>query len=122
MEAILSEPGWTVRILTENAMVARDFDVIERYRDRVLLGLSVMATPQKAVVIRAVEPDASPRSERAAVLRETHERGLRTYAMLCPLLLRGSRTRLSGVGPIEFVLTGCVDDVQARRVALKVWH
>jgi DNA repair photolyase len=86
LEAILSEPGWTVRILTKNAAVARDFDVIERYRDRVLLGLSVTATPQKADVIRAVEPDASPVRDRTAVLHEAHQRGLRTYAMLCPLL------------------------------------
>ena len=86
LEAILPEPGWTVRILTKNAAVARDFDVIERYRDRVMLGLSVTATPQKAEVIRAVEPDASPVPDRIAVLREAHQRRLRTYAMLCPLL------------------------------------
>lgn len=60
--------------------------MLERYRDRVLLGLSVTATPDKANAIAAVEPDASPVSERIAVLHAAHERGLRTYAMLRPLL------------------------------------
>jgi DNA repair photolyase len=34
----------------------------------------------------AVEPHASPNSERISVLREAHSRGFRTYAMFCPLL------------------------------------
>lgn len=38
LRAILSEPGWTVRILTKNAAVQKDFDIIEKYKDRVLLG------------------------------------------------------------------------------------
>ena len=35
LEALLAQPGWTVRILTKNAAVAREFDLIEQYRDRV---------------------------------------------------------------------------------------
>ena len=30
LEALLSEPGWAVRILTKNAAVAHDFDLIEK--------------------------------------------------------------------------------------------
>lgn len=86
LQAILSEPRWTVRILTKNAAVARDFDLIARHRDRVLVGLSLTATPDKADVISAVERRASSIPERMAVLREAHTRGLRTYGMLCPLL------------------------------------
>lgn len=86
LEAILREPGWAVRILTKNAAVSRDFDLIEQHRDRVLVGLSITATERKAAVIAAVEPNASPMPMRLAALREAHTRGLRTYAMFCPLL------------------------------------
>jgi DNA repair photolyase len=86
LEAILSQPGWTVRILTKNAAVAKDFDLISRYRDRVLVGLSMTATLDKADIIQAVEPNASPIPDRIAALREAHRLGLRTYGMLCPLL------------------------------------
>jgi len=86
LEAILPEPGWTVRILTKNAAVRKDFDLIEQYRDRVLVGVSITASSDQDHIMSAVEPHASPISERSAVMAEAHARGLRTYAMLCPIL------------------------------------
>ncbi len=86
LEAILSEPGWTVRILTKNAILAKDFDLIEKYRGRVLVGLSITATPDKRDVMSVIEPYASSIPDRIAALRDARTRGLRTYGMLCPLL------------------------------------
>jgi len=86
LEAILSQPDWTVRILTKNAVVAKDFDVIERYSDRILFGMSITSTPDKAGQTAIIEPNASSISERIAVMNAAHKRGFRTYAMLCPLL------------------------------------
>ncbi len=86
LETILAEPGWTVRILTKNSAVVRDFDLIEKHRDRVLVGLSITAPPDKEDAISIIEPSASTIGDRMAVLREASARGLRTYAMLCPLL------------------------------------
>jgi DNA repair photolyase len=86
LEAILCQPGWMVRILTKNAAVADDFDLIERYRDRVLVGLSVTGTLDQEEVLKVIEPHASPIRQRMAVLREAHARGLQTYGMFCPIL------------------------------------
>ena len=86
LNAILSEPEWTVRILTKNAAVIKDFDLIEKYRDRVIVGLSITSTPDKSDVIKVIEPNASTIEERMEALRQAHSRGLRTYGMLCPLL------------------------------------
>jgi len=86
LEAILSQPGWSVRILTKNAAVKRDFDLIEKHRDRVLVGLSITATPENGDLIEIIEPNASSIPERMAVMIEATRRSLRTYAMLCPLL------------------------------------
>jgi DNA repair photolyase len=86
LEAILSQPGWTVRILTKNATVTRNFDLIQKYRDRVLVGLSLTATSDKEGIMSVIEPYASPISERMAAMKEAHRLGLRTYGMLCPLL------------------------------------
>ena len=85
-KAVLSQPGWTVRILTKNAAVLRDFDLIEEYKDRILVGTSITATEDKSDVISVIEPQASSIQERMMVLREAHARGFRTYAMFCPLL------------------------------------
>jgi len=86
LEALLADPGWTVRILTKNAIVSRDFDLIEKHRDRVLLGLSLTATPDKDKILGEIEPNASTLSERMRTLHEAHQRGFRTFGMLCPLL------------------------------------
>ena len=86
LEAILSESGWTIRILTKNAAVREDFDLIERHRDRVLVGLSITGIPDQTDILRVIEPHASMVEERMAVLSEAARRGLRTYGMLCPLL------------------------------------
>lgn len=86
LEAVLSQPGWTVRIMTKNAAVKKDFDLIERYRDRVLVGLSLTAVGDKSRITSVTEPNASPNSERMETLKEAHRRGFRTYGMLCPLL------------------------------------
>jgi len=86
LEAILSQRGWTVRILTKNAAVLRDFDLIEKYKHRVLIGASITASPDKQDVMSLIEPYASPIEERMTILREAHARGLRTYGMFCPLL------------------------------------
>jgi DNA repair photolyase len=86
LEAILCEPSWTVRILTKNAAVRKDFDLIERYRGRVLVGLSSTATPDKEAIVNVIEPNASSIPERMSALRQAAERGLRTYGMFCPLL------------------------------------
>ena len=86
LAAVLAEPGWTVRFLTKNAAVVRDFDIIERYRDRVLVGLSLTGPAEASKILSIIEPNASPIEDRMAALREAHARGLRTYGMLCPLL------------------------------------
>ena len=93
LEAILSQPGWTVRILTKNAAVLRDFDLIERFRRRVMGGISLTATESKSTVTSVIEPYASTIPERMHALREAHRRGLRVYGMLCPLLLGVANSR-----------------------------
>jgi DNA repair photolyase len=86
LEAVLAQPGWTVRILTKNAAVVEDFDLIQKHRDRVLVGLSLTATPDRESAISVIEPYASPIFERMEALKKAAKLGLRTYGMLCPLL------------------------------------
>jgi DNA repair photolyase len=86
LEAILSEPDWTVRILTKNASIRDDFDLIEKHRDRVLVGVSITAPLHKSAAIQVLEPNASSIQDRMLAQVEAAARRLRTFAMLCPLL------------------------------------
>ena len=76
----------TVRILTKNHEVENDFDLIEKHRDRVQVGLSITAAASKSKIMEVVEPHASSNWQRMRVLKKAHKRGLRVYGMLCPLL------------------------------------
>ena len=86
LEAILNEDKWQVRILTKNKAVANDFDVVKKYRDRVLVGLTLTGTTNKSDILSVIEPNASLITERMQVMKQAHRKGFRTYGMLCPLL------------------------------------
>ncbi len=86
MEAVLSQPGWKIRILTKNAAVSKDFDLVEQNKERVLVGLSITGTPDQDEIINILEPNTSSIRERMSVMVEAAARGFRTYGMLCPLL------------------------------------
>ena len=86
LTAILDQSGWTVRVLTKNVAVTRDYDLIQKHRDRVLVGLSLTGCAGSESALSIVEPLASSVSERMAALRQAHDLGLRTYGMLCPLM------------------------------------
>ena len=86
LEAILPVPGWSVRILTKNAEVEEDFDIIKKYKEKVLVGLSITGTTDKNDILQVLEPNASSNKERMRVLRKAHRMGLRTYGMFCPLM------------------------------------
>ncbi len=86
LEALLKESTCRVRLLTKNAAVREDYDLIEQYPGRVMVGFSITGLPEQENVIRLLEPNASPISERVAALQEAHARGISTFGMLCPCL------------------------------------
>lgn len=111
LEAILQQPDWSVRVLTKNAAVVADFDLIEQHRDRVLVGLSITAPPDGTAPVSALEPHASPIEDRIAALTEAHRRGLRTYAMFCPLLpaVGDSQTQVDWL--VEFAVATAAEEI-----------
>lgn len=85
-EIVLKESKATLRVLTKNAAVVKDFDLFAQYPGRVIVGLSVTAPPLKQNTIDVLEPNASPIAERLAAYEKANEMGIRTFGMLCPLL------------------------------------
>jgi DNA repair photolyase len=86
LRRLLEESQAQVRILTKNAGVADDFDLVARFRDRVTVGLSLTGPPWMEDAVVVIEPFASPLSGRVEALRSAKRLGLRVYGMLCPLL------------------------------------
>ncbi len=86
LEFLLNETPAQVRILTKNAAVAEDFDVLKPHAKRVIVGLSTGIPASREDVAAAVEPNASSVKDRLAALKRAQELEIRTYGMLCPVL------------------------------------
>lgn len=125
LKAILGEPGWLARILTKNAAVTKDFNIVEKYHDRVTIGLSITAPERNSQLTGIIEPYASPIEDRISALREVNRRGLRTYGMLCPLL-PGIADKPEHIDELVQIVTDCdaeeifVEAVNRRGSGLKL--
>ena len=86
LEYLLERTPAQVRILTKNANIRQEFPFLAEYQDRVMVGISITGLPEHEPAMQAIEPHASPITERIAAMEEANELGLRTYAMFCPLL------------------------------------
>lgn len=87
LQAILDQSDWSIRILTKNAAVVDDFNLIEQQWNCVMVGLSITATPERKDVINILEPNASSIEERMLAMVQAAARRFQTYAMFCPLQL-----------------------------------
>lgn len=86
LQKVLTTSRCKVRILTKNAAVQNDFDLLEQYADRVELSLSLTAPLSKSRVMKILEPQASPIGARIEVLKTAKRMGIRIYGILCPCL------------------------------------
>jgi len=86
LEKLLRESKARVRILTKNAAVANELDLLSEYRDRVTLSLSITAPLSKEKVAEVLEPKASSIKERLDALQAAHEAKVPIFGMLCPCL------------------------------------
>lgn len=86
LEKLLRESKARVRILTKNAAVANELDLLAEFRDRVTLGLSITAPLSKAKVAEVLEPRASSIQERLDALQAAHKAKVPIFGMLCPCL------------------------------------
>jgi DNA repair photolyase len=98
---ILVSGGWPITVQTKSPLVLRDADLFRRGAN-VEVGLSI-ATADDAMR-KLFEPDAPPIQERIKALGELHHDGIRTYAMIAPMLpgAEGLAYRLSG--KVDYVL------------------
>jgi len=98
---ILVQQEWPVIIQTRSPLVLRDMDIILTARD-VEVGLSVTTADDN--IRKLFEPDAPPIPDRIQALEELHNAGIRTYAMIAPVL--PGAEGLAGLlkGKVDYVL------------------
>ena len=102
---ILVRYDWPVTIQTKCSLVLRDTDLFRR-SDKIEVGLSVTSADDR--IRKLFEPNASPIGERIKALEKLHLAGIKTYAMIAPML--------PGVEGLPAALEGKVDYVLIDRM------
>jgi len=98
---ILVQHNWPVTIQTKSALVLRDVKIFREAND-IEVGLTVTTADERAR--RLFEPNAPPVKERIQALEELHLAGIRTYAMIAPML-PGAEELANGLrGKVDYVL------------------
>lgn len=85
VKTLLEKSPATVRVLSKSSHTRDEFDLIEAHRERVLFGVSITGLPEHDDIVQLYERNACPVSKRIETMRLAAKRGLRTYAMFCPM-------------------------------------
>lgn len=98
---ILVAERWPVRVQTRSPLVVRDIDVFRGAED-LEVGLSV--TTADDGIRRLFEPRAPSVGERLRALKELHQAGIRTFAMIAPMLPGAEDLAEALAGKVDHVL------------------
>jgi DNA repair photolyase len=98
---LLAQDTWPVIIQTRSPLVLRDMDIIKDAED-FEVGLSV--TTADDGIRRLFEPHAPPIRDRIEALDELHKAGIRTYAMIAPVLPGAAGLGKLLKGKVDYVL------------------
>jgi DNA repair photolyase len=80
---ILVEGGWQVTIQTKSPLVLRDMEILKKSEDAEV-GFTITTADEK--VRKIFETNAPPAKKRIEALGILHAEGIRTYAMIAPML------------------------------------
>ena len=92
---ILLEHGWPVTVQTKSPLVLRDVESLRKF-DEVEVGLTITTADEN--IRKIFEPNSPPVEQRIETLEKLHSAGVKTFAMIAPLLPKteGLATQLSG--------------------------
>lgn len=97
---ILTENGWPFTVQTKSPLVLRDIDILKKADDGEV-GFTITTADEK--IRKIFEPGAPPSRDRVRALATLHSGGIRTFAMVAPIL--------PGAEGLPGPLTGSVDFV-----------
>jgi DNA repair photolyase len=99
--AILAEHGWPVTIQTKSPLVLRDIELLKRAADAEV-GFTITTADEK--IRRIFEPGAPPISRRIEALATLQAAGIRTFAMVAPILPNAEGLPMMLKGKVDTVL------------------
>jgi len=98
---ILGEHDWPITIQTKSALVLRDKELLRNAKE-IEVGLTMTTADDD--IRRLFEPNAPPIKDRIKALDELHRAGIKTFAMIAPILPNtGALAAMLG-GKVDYVL------------------
>lgn len=98
---ILIQHDWPITIQTRSTLVLRDLELLKG-SSTVEVGMTVTTGDDK--IRRLFEPYAPPIKERISALEELHSAGVRTFAMIAPMLPKAEELVDTLNGKVDYVL------------------
>jgi DNA repair photolyase len=98
---ILAGNNWPVTVQTRSPLVLRDLDVLQKGVN-FEVGLSITTADDD--IRKLFEPNAPPIKERVRALDELHRLGIRTYAMIAPILPQAESLAEILADKVDFVI------------------
>ena len=98
---ILRQYDWPVTIQTRSSLVLRDIDIIKEIKN-IEVGLSITTADDN--IRKLFEPNAPSIEERLRALYELHKSGIRTYAMIAPILPGADLLVKALEGKVDYIL------------------
>jgi DNA repair photolyase len=99
--AILKQYRWPVIVQTRSPLVLRDIDIFKGMHD-LEVGLTITTADDK--IRKMFEPHAPPVRARINALAELHAHGIRTFAMIAPMLPGADRLTATLAGKVDYIL------------------
>jgi len=98
---VLLKHGWPVTIQTKSPLVLRDRELLGKFND-IEVGLTITTADEN--IRRIFEPNSSPIKERIETLEKLHSAGVKTFAMIAPLLPNAEGLVAQLGGKVDYVL------------------
>ena len=98
---ILSKHAWPVTVQTKSPLVIRDLELLKKIRD-VEVGFTI--TTADDGIREVFEPRSSAIDERIEALDRLHSEGIKTFAMIAPLLPQTEGLASQLRGKVDYVL------------------
>ena len=98
---ILAQNNWPVIIQTRSPLVLRDMDILKE-AENFEVGLTITTADDD--IRKLFEPNAPPIMERLRTLDELHRSGIKTYAMIAPILPGAEVLAKTLEGKVHYIL------------------
>ena len=98
---VLLRYGWPVTIQTKSPHVLRDMESLTEF-DEIEVGLTITTADEN--IRKIFEPKSPPVKQRIETLEKLHSEGVKTFAMIAPLLPKAEGLVAQLSGRVEYVL------------------